>query len=89
MHCKQRRYDNDLAVGKHVVTVHTIQTHDIQTELNTFHPVHFPKTKTKLEEFEVGKSMSEGHRSIHHRLVNMYNISMVILHTADTNKLFY
>ena len=61
MHCKQRSYDNNLAVGKHVVMVHTIQTHDIQTELNTFYPVHFPKTKNKLEEFEVGKSMSEGH----------------------------
>ncbi len=56
MHCKQRSY---LAVGKHVVMVHTIQTHDIQTELNTFYPVHFPKTKNKLEEFEVGKSISE------------------------------
>ena len=67
MHCKQRSYDNHLAVGKHVVMVHTIQTHDIQTELNTSYPVHFPMTKTKLEEFEVGKSMSEGHPSTHHR----------------------
>ncbi len=54
-------------MGKHVVMVHTIQTHDIQTELNTLYPVHFPKTKTKLEEFEVGNSMWEGHTSTHHR----------------------
>ena len=67
MHCKQISYDNDLAVGKHVVMVHTIQTHDIQTQLNIFYPMHFPKTKTKLEEFEVSKSMSEGHMSTHHR----------------------
>ena len=67
MHSKQRSYDNNLAVGKHVVMVRTIQTHDIQTELNTLYPVHFPKTKTKLEEFEVGNSMWEGHTSTHHR----------------------
>ena len=75
MHCKQRSY---LAVGKHVVMVHTIQTHDIQTELNTFYPVHFPKTKNKLEEFEVGKSMSEGPPSTHHRPCtskNMYTFA--------------
>ena len=67
MHSKQKSYDNNLAAGKHVVMVHAIQTHDIQTELNTFDPVHFPKTKTKLDEFEVGKSMSGGHTSTHHR----------------------
>ena len=32
MHCKQRSYDSNLAVGKHAVMVHIIQTHDIQTE---------------------------------------------------------
>ena len=67
MHCKQRGYDNNLAVGKHVVMVHTIQTHDIPTESIALYPVHFPKAKNKLEEFEVGKSMLEDHQSSHHR----------------------
>ena len=31
--------------------VQTIQTHDIQTGLSTFYPVHFFKIKNKLEEF--------------------------------------
>ena len=29
-HCTQRNYDNNLAVGIHVVIVHTIHTNDIQ-----------------------------------------------------------
>ena len=44
-------------MGKHVLMVHTIQTHDIQTGLNTFYPVHFLRKKNMLEEFEVSKSI--------------------------------
>ena len=41
MHCIQRSYDTNLALGKHVVMVQTIQTHDIQTGLSTFYSMHF------------------------------------------------
>ena len=76
MHCKQRSYDNNHTAGKHVVMVHTIQTHDIQTELIAFNHVHLPKTKTKLDEFEEGKSMSKATRQAitDSILVNMYNM---------------
>ena len=80
-------------MGKHVVMVHTIQTRDIQTELIAFYPVHFLKTKNKLEQFEVGKSMSEGPPSTHHRPCTSKHVyyvwSMVILRTADTGTSFY
>ena len=69
-------------MGKHVVMVHTIQTPDIQIELNTFYPVHFPKTKTKLEESDVDKSMSEAHTSTRHRQytsINMYIMFVQLL----------